>query len=91
MGRGRNGLPQSQRHFAWTPEQQEGYRFLVETRGAAGGPSRIWVHNPKLVKASAPLGAHFHPRRLLALRARGRDRRHHHQQQMAFGLPDQRA
>jgi 4-carboxymuconolactone decarboxylase len=27
----------------------------------AGGPSGIWVHNPKLVKASAPLGAHFHP------------------------------
>ena len=44
-----------------TPEQQEGYRFLVETRGAAGGPSKIWVHNPKLVKASAQLGAHFHP------------------------------
>ena len=44
-----------------TPEQQEGYRFLVETRGAAGGPSKIWVHNPKLVKAAAPLGAHFHP------------------------------
>src|SRR3982074_654638 len=44
-----------------TPEQQEGYRFLVEVRGAAGGPSKIWVHNPKLVKASAPLGAHFHP------------------------------
>src|SRR6266404_2171494 len=44
-----------------TPEQQEGYRFLVELRGAAGGPSKIWVHNPKLTKASAPLGAHFHP------------------------------
>ena len=44
-----------------TPEQQEAYRFLVETRGVAGGPSKIWVHNPKLVKASAPLGAHFHP------------------------------
>ena len=44
-----------------TPEQQEGYRFLVKVRGAAGGPSKIWVHNPKLVKASAPLGAHFHP------------------------------
>ena len=44
-----------------TPEQQEGYRFLVDVRGAAGGPSKIWVHNPKLVKASAPLGAHFHP------------------------------
>src|SRR5881227_3766822 len=52
-----------------TPEQQEGYRFLVETRGAAGGPSKIWVHNPKLVKASAPLGCLFPPRRLLALRA----------------------
>jgi len=38
-------------------KQQEGYRFLVETRGAAGGPSKIWVHNPKLVKASASLGA----------------------------------
>ncbi|MBV8505414.1 MAG: carboxymuconolactone decarboxylase, partial [Alphaproteobacteria bacterium] len=35
--------------------------FVVETRGAAGGPSKIWLHNPKLVKASAPLGAHFHP------------------------------
>jgi hypothetical protein len=50
-------LPKSAR----TPEQQESYRFLVETRGAAGGPSRIWVHNPNLVKASAPLGAYFHP------------------------------
>ncbi len=44
-----------------TPEQQEGYRFVVETRGAVGGPSKIWVHNPKLAKAAAPLGAHFHP------------------------------
>ena len=41
-----------------TPEQQEGYRFLVEVRGAAGGPSKIWVHNPKLVRRrrrSAPI------------------------------------
>jgi 4-carboxymuconolactone decarboxylase len=44
-----------------TPEQQEGYRSLVETRGAVGGPSKIWVHNPKLAKAAGPLGAHFHP------------------------------
>jgi 4-carboxymuconolactone decarboxylase len=42
-------------------KQQEGYRFLVETRGVVAGSSKIWVHNPKLVKASAPLGAHFHP------------------------------
>jgi 4-carboxymuconolactone decarboxylase len=44
-----------------TPEQQEGCRFLVRVRGALGGPSRIWVHNPGLAKAVAPLGAHFHP------------------------------
>ena len=42
-----------------TPEQQEGYRFLVEVRGAVGGPSKIWVHNPKLAKVMGPLGAHF--------------------------------
>jgi 4-carboxymuconolactone decarboxylase len=44
-----------------TPEQQEGYRFLVEIRGGVGGPSKIWVHDPKLATAAAPLGAHFHP------------------------------
>ncbi len=44
-----------------TPEQQEGYRFLIETRGTLPGPTKIWVHNPALVKAAAPLGAHFHP------------------------------
>jgi len=44
-----------------TPEQQEGYRSLIETRGQLGGPSRIWVHNPKLSKAIGPVGAHFHP------------------------------
>jgi 4-carboxymuconolactone decarboxylase len=44
-----------------TPEQQEGYRSLIETRGAVGGPSKIWVHNPKLAKAAGPVGAHFHP------------------------------
>ena len=42
-----------------TPEQQEGYRSLIETRGQVGGPSKIWVHNPKLAKAAGPLGAYF--------------------------------
>ena len=42
-----------------TPEQQEGYRFLKEVRGQVGGPSKIWVHNPKLAKAAGPLGAYF--------------------------------
>jgi hypothetical protein len=44
-----------------TPEQQDGHRSLIETRGQVGGPSKIWVHNPKLAKAAGPLGAHFHP------------------------------
>ena len=44
-----------------TPEQQDGYRSLIETRGQVGGLSKIWVHNPKLAKAAGPLGAHFHP------------------------------
>jgi 4-carboxymuconolactone decarboxylase len=44
-----------------TPEQQEAYRFAVETRGPLGGPNKIWVHNPKLAKVAAPFGGHFQP------------------------------
>ena len=45
-----------------TREQQEGYRFLVEgPRGRLPGPYKVWVHNPKLVHAAAPLGQHFTP------------------------------
>jgi 4-carboxymuconolactone decarboxylase len=47
-----------------TPEQREGYRFLVEgPRGRLPGPYKIWVHNPKLLRAAAPLGEHFTPGR----------------------------
>jgi 4-carboxymuconolactone decarboxylase len=42
-----------------TPEQQEGYRAMIETRGGLPGPSKIWVHNPKLAKVVGPFGAHF--------------------------------
>jgi 4-carboxymuconolactone decarboxylase len=42
-----------------TPEQQEGYRSLIETRGRLPGPAKIYVHNPKLAKVLGPLGAHF--------------------------------
>jgi len=41
-----------------TPEQQEAYRSLIETRGGLLGPNKIWVHNPKLGKLrdrSAPI------------------------------------
>jgi 4-carboxymuconolactone decarboxylase len=45
-----------------TAEQQAGYRLLVDgPRGRLPGPYRVWVHNPKLVQAIAPLGDHFTP------------------------------
>jgi 4-carboxymuconolactone decarboxylase len=46
-------------HGQMTPEQQEGYRSLMETRGALGGPNKIWVHNPGLAKVMGPIGAYF--------------------------------
>ena len=45
-----------------TAEQREGYRFLVEgPRGGLPGPYKVWVHNPKLLRAASPLGQHFTP------------------------------
>ena len=45
-----------------TTEQREGYRFLVDgPRGRLPGPYKVWVHNPRLVHAAAPLGQHFTP------------------------------
>ena len=46
-------------HEQMTPEQQEGYRSLIETRGRLPRPNKIYVHNPKLAKVMGPLGAHF--------------------------------
>jgi 4-carboxymuconolactone decarboxylase len=47
-----------------TPEQRAGYRALVDgPRGRLPGPYKVWVHNPKLVHAAAPLGEHFTPGR----------------------------
>ena len=42
-----------------SPEQQEGLRALMESRGRLPGPAKIYVHNPKLAKVLGPLGAHF--------------------------------
>ena len=45
-----------------TAEQKDGFRFLVEgPRGRLPGPYKVWVHNPKLLRAAAPLGEHFTP------------------------------
>jgi 4-carboxymuconolactone decarboxylase len=42
-----------------TPEQQEGFKVLMETRGKLPGPAKIYVHNPKLAKVMGPFGGHF--------------------------------
>ena len=42
-----------------SPEQQEGYKSMIEARGRLPGPTKIWVHNPKLAKVAGPFGAHF--------------------------------
>src|SRR5829696_1444458 len=42
-----------------TPEQQEGYRSLIEARGRLPAPNKIYVRNPKLSKVIGPVGAHF--------------------------------
>jgi 4-carboxymuconolactone decarboxylase len=45
-----------------TPEQRDGYRAMVNgRRGRLPGPYKVWVHNPKLLRAAAPLGEHFTP------------------------------
>jgi 4-carboxymuconolactone decarboxylase len=46
-----------------TAEQQEGYKAMIEARGRLPGPTKIWVHNPKLAKVAGPFGAHFQPGR----------------------------
>jgi 4-carboxymuconolactone decarboxylase len=42
-----------------SPQQQEGYKAMMASRGSLPGPNKIWVHNPKLAKVIGPFGAHF--------------------------------
>lgn len=48
-----------------TPQQQEGYRALALVEGDGSpnlpGPLKIWVNNPALSLAMAPLATHFRP------------------------------
>src|SRR5438034_478774 len=45
-----------------TPDQMKGYRSMIDgPRGRLPGPYKVWVHNPKLLQAAAPLGEHFTP------------------------------
>jgi 4-carboxymuconolactone decarboxylase len=53
-----------------TPEQQEGFRAVMEVRGRLSGPSKIYVHNPKLAKVIGPVSAHFRTGYSLSARER---------------------
>ena len=45
-----------------TAEQKDAYRYLMDgPRGRLPGPYKVWIHNPALVHAAAPLGRHFTP------------------------------
>ncbi|MBM3220173.1 MAG: carboxymuconolactone decarboxylase [Candidatus Rokubacteria bacterium] len=45
-----------------TVAQRDGYKAMVDgPRGRLPGPYKVWVHNPKLLHAAAPLGQHFTP------------------------------
>ena len=74
-----------------TPAQRDGYRFLVDgPRGRLPGPYKVWVHNPKLVHAAAPLGTALHAGPVVADGARARDRGARHHQPLALGLSHRR-
>ena len=54
-----------------TPEQQEGYRALMEARGGRlPGPTKVYVENPKLAKVIGPFGAYFRKGYSLSMRER---------------------
>src|SRR6266481_5368683 len=62
-------------HDQMTPEQQEGYRALIETRGQLGGPGQDLGAQSQAGEGSRTARRAFSPRRVLALGARARDRR----------------
>jgi 4-carboxymuconolactone decarboxylase len=42
-----------------TPRQREGYDHVVEARGEAPGPYKIFVQNPPLMRVLVPVGVYF--------------------------------
>jgi 4-carboxymuconolactone decarboxylase len=42
-----------------TAEQKEGYDLVIEERGEAPGPYKIWLQNPKLLEVMVPVGKYF--------------------------------
>src|ERR1700759_3178855 len=42
-----------------TPEQKKGYEYVVEERGEAPGPYKIFIQNPHLLQVLVPVGKYF--------------------------------
>ena len=42
-----------------TPEQKQGYDFVVRERGQAPGPYKIWLQNAPLMQIMVPMGVYF--------------------------------
>ena len=42
-----------------TPQQREGYDRVVESRGEAPGPYKIFIQNPALTHVVVPVGVYF--------------------------------
>ena len=41
------------------PEQKEAYDYILKARNMCPGPYRIWLQNPKLLKAMTPVGVYY--------------------------------
>ena len=78
-------------HEQMTPEQQEAYSSLIETPRQASRAQQDLGAQSQTGEGRGTARRPFPTRQLLPYRTRARDRRLHHQQQMAFGLPVQRA
>ena len=40
-------------------EQQDAYAYIMQERGMCPGPYRIWLQNPKLLRAMTPIGVYY--------------------------------
>ena len=42
-----------------TPEQRKGYELVLQERGEAPGPYKIFIQNPRLLRVLVPVGKYF--------------------------------
>ena len=72
-----------------TPEQQEGYRPMIESSRRASWAEQDLGAQPEAGESRGTVRRPFPRRPFLPYRARTRNRRLHHHQQISFRLSDQ--